>query len=57
MRYLINDDDYEDWISKLEEVYCRVIDNNDLVAEMHLEYVITMMKAELTQHKGVGCCG
>ena len=49
MRYLINDDDFEDWLQKLEWL------NSIMeVKSYDLEYVIEMMKDELRQHTKIG---
>lgn len=49
MRYIINDDDYEQWIEKLEEVL-RQLEAQDIYQQYTLKYVIGQMKAELSQH-------
>ncbi len=48
-RYVINDDDYEDWIKKLEAV---LVSDEDIEAIMSdIEYVVSEMKIELQQHR------
>lgn len=49
MRYIINDDDFEDWIKKLEGVLI-ILESQDIHEQYTLKYIIEEMKAELTQH-------
>lgn len=53
MRYVINDDDFEDWIKQLtkvmEHIEYGVSDGEDIVY-LKLSYVISQMMLELTQH-------
>lgn len=49
LRYIINDDDFEDWITRLKRI------NREYYAEKgeyhsELEYIISEMEIELTQH-------
>lgn len=50
MRYIINDDDFEQWIEKLEEVLESLEGIDSEVEKWTLKYIIEEMKAELTQH-------
>ena len=50
MRYIINDDDYEEWIEKLEEVHKMLVRQWEDEAAGTIEYIINEMKAELSQH-------
>lgn len=50
MRYIINDDDFEDWIDRLKEV-------NSNYSNLNLEYVISEMEDELKQHVKKKTCG
>lgn len=50
MRYIINDDDFEDWIKKLKEVTV-VISAGENEAHSILDYVINEMENELQQHR------
>lgn len=48
MRYIINDDDFEEWIKKLEEVQAEL---GEYKFNWTLQYVVDEMKLELEQHK------
>lgn len=49
MRYIINDDDYEDWIARLKKVR-EVISAGENETHSQLDYVIGEMEIELSQH-------
>ena len=49
MRYLINDDDYEDWIKRLKQVK-EALSKDEYQIHGTLEYVISEMEIELEQH-------
>lgn len=49
MRYIINDDDFEDWIKRLKTVQ-EVISAGENEAHSTLDYVISEMENELSQH-------
>lgn len=50
MRYIINDDDFEDWIKRLKHV-TTVISAGENEAHSTIEYVISEMEIELQQHR------